>query len=98
MGKLAPLIFLVGLFLAAPAQAKGPDRATLFGPGLERPLVFGYGADAKASLGLLTQRGGFWVQAFRSTGGSRSGQDPGGEASGEPRPALPGRLPGAEIA
>ena len=53
------------LFLASPAQAKGPDRATLTGPGLKKPLVFsGYGSDGKGPLGLLTQNGGFWVQSF----------------------------------
>lgn len=47
------------------AQAKGPDRATLGGPGLAKPLVFaGYGPDGSAPLGLLTPQAGFWVQAF----------------------------------
>jgi hypothetical protein len=65
MRKALPLICLLALFLAAPAQAKGPDRATLTGPGLEKPLVFGgYGSDGKAPLGLLTEKGGFWVQVF----------------------------------
>lgn len=64
MGKLVPLICLLGLFLAGPAQAKGPDRATLTGPGLEEPLVFSYGPASTASLGVLAQKGGFWVQAF----------------------------------
>lgn len=63
MRKPLLLICLLALFLAAPAQAKGPDRATMTGPGLEKPLVF-YGPDGTAPLGLLTQQGGFWVQAF----------------------------------
>jgi hypothetical protein len=63
--KAVPPICLIVLFLAAPAQAKGPDRAILTGPGLEKPLVFsGYGSDGNAPLGLLTSGGGFWVQAF----------------------------------
>lgn len=68
------VICLVGLFLAAPAQAKGPDRATLTGPGLAQPLIFTYGADAKVSLGLLSQKGGFWVQAFGAAAGVNQGK------------------------
>jgi len=68
MGKLVLLICLLSLALAGPAKAKGPDRATLTGPGLEQPLVFsGYGSDGKAPLGVLTQEGGFWAQAFGGT-------------------------------
>ena len=70
MRKLV-LCSIASLVLAAPAAAKGPDRATLHGPGLERPLVFsGYGSDGRATLGVLTQEGGFWAQAF---GGAVSG-------------------------
>jgi hypothetical protein len=75
MGKLVPVICLLGLFLAAPAQAKGPDRATITGPGLEEPSVFsGYGRDGKAPLGLLTAKGGIWIQVF---GGAASGVNQG---------------------
>jgi hypothetical protein len=85
MGKLALLICL-GLVMAAPAQAKGPDRATLTGPGLEKPLVFsGYGADGKAPLGLLTQQGGFWVQAF---GGAAAGAGQGMVLAAKPKGVL----------
>lgn len=86
MGKLVPLICLLGLFLAAPAQAKGPDRATLTGPGLEKSLVFsGYGPNGKSPLGLLTQQGGFWVQAF---GGAAAGVDQGEALAAKPKSAL----------
>lgn len=65
VSKALPLICLLALFLASPAQAKGPDRATLTGPGLEKPLVLsGYGSDGRGPLGILTRQGGFWVQAF----------------------------------
>jgi hypothetical protein len=65
MHRVLPAICVLALFLAAPAEAKGPDRATLTGPGLEKPLVFGgYGSDGNAPLGILAQQGGFWVQAF----------------------------------
>ena len=81
MGKLVPLICLLGLFLAAPAQAKGPDSATLTGPGLKEPLVFSYGPDGLVSLGLLAQKGGFWVQAF----GAPAGVDQGKVLAAKPR-------------
>jgi hypothetical protein len=65
MTKRVSLICLLALCLASPAHAKGPDRATLTGPGLGRPLVFsGYGADGLAPLGLLTKKAGFWRQVF----------------------------------
>jgi hypothetical protein len=67
MRKALPLICLLALFLASPAHAKGPDRATLTGPGLQKPLVLsGYGSDGKAPLGALTSAGGFWSQVFGS--------------------------------
>ena len=56
------LIGVLALALASPANAKGPDRATVTGPGLERPLIFsGYHPSA---LGVLTEQGGFWQQVF----------------------------------
>jgi hypothetical protein len=86
MGKLVPVICLLGLVLAAPAQAKGPDRATITGPGLEEPLVFsGDGPDGKAPLGLLTAKGGFWIQVF---GGAASGANQGNVLSARPQGAL----------
>jgi hypothetical protein len=82
MSKALPLICLLALLLAAPAQAKGPDRATLTGPGLEKPLVFrGYGSDGKAPLGLLTQKSGFWVQVF---GAAADGVNRGKELTAKP--------------
>jgi hypothetical protein len=89
MGKLVPVICLLGLFLAAPAQAKGPDRATITGPGLEEPSVFsGYGRDGKAPLGLLTAKGGFWSQVF---GGAASGVNQGKILAARPQGALGAR-------
>jgi hypothetical protein len=65
MRKAFSLLCFLALFLASPAQAKGPDRATLTGPGLAHRLVFnGYGSDGKAPLGVLTSEGGFWAQTF----------------------------------
>ena len=69
---MLPSICVLALFLAAPAEAKGPDRATLTGPGLTRPLVFSYGLDGEASLGVLTRQGGFWIQFFGAAVGAMS--------------------------
>lgn len=75
MGKRVLPVCLLALVFAAPAHAKGPDRATLTGPGLEQPIVFsGYGSDGKAPLGLLAQEGGFWEQVF---GLGAAGDQPG---------------------
>lgn len=74
MGKLVPLICLLGLVLAAPAQAKGPDRATVAGPGLAEPLVFSFSRPGTAPLGLLAQEGGFWAQAFGAPAGETHDQ------------------------
>ena len=86
MRKLVLLLCVAGLVLAAPAQAKGPDRATLTGPGLETPLRFsGYGEDGRSTLGLLAQEGGFWVQVF---GGTAAGADQGRMLARRPQGAL----------
>ena len=81
MSKVVALVCLVGLVLAGPAQAKGPDRATLTGPGLETPLLFsGYGSDGKAPLGVLTQR----TVEFQQIHISASSASPSSRASGAP--------------
>ncbi len=86
MRKAPLLICLLALVLASPAHAKGPDQATLTGPGLEKPLVFsGYGSDGKAPLGVLTSAGGFWVQAF---GAAAAGVNQGKVLAAKPRGAL----------
>lgn len=64
MGKRVLLICFLGLVLVAPAQAKGPNRATVYGPGLKEPLVFTYARAGVPSLDHLLQQGGFWAQAF----------------------------------
>jgi hypothetical protein len=83
MRKTLPVVCVIALSLAAPAQAKGPDRATLTGPGLPKPLVFnGYGSDGKAPLFVLTSEGGFWLQTF---GAAAAGVDRGKALAKRPR-------------
>ena len=64
MGKRVLLICCLGLVLVAPAQAKGPVRAGVYGPGLKEPLVFSYVGAGAHSLDRVLQQGGFWAQAF----------------------------------
>jgi hypothetical protein len=85
MGKRVLLISLLCLVLPGSAQAKGPDRATLTGPGLEKPLIFGYGPAGKGPLGILTREGGFWVQVF---GGGSGGANQGKLLAARPEGAL----------
>jgi hypothetical protein len=97
MGKLVPLICVLGLVLVAPAQAKGPDRATVYGPALEEPLVFSYGVPGAPSLGLLAQNGGFWVQAFGASTGVGQGEIVAAKPRGNlgPRYLVVYRVPGS---
>jgi hypothetical protein len=86
MFKVLLLLSLLALFLAPTAQAKGPDRATLTGPGLAKPLVFsGYGSDGNAPLGVLTSQGGFWAQVF---GAAAAGVNQGQALAAKPEGAL----------
>jgi hypothetical protein len=83
MRRLVVATVLLGLSLAGTAHAKGPDRATVTGPGLERPLVVtGYGPNGSEPLGVLTRAGGFWTQVF---GGTGSTAEPGAVLAGRPR-------------
>jgi hypothetical protein len=76
-----PLVVTVALFaLAGAAQAKGPSKASVEGPGLKGAIVFrGYGDDSGSSLGQLTEGAGFFQAAFGQT----------------PSPMLPGRPKGS---
>jgi hypothetical protein len=59
------LFFLAAAVLALPsvAAAKGPDQATLTGPGLDSPLSLS-GTEGSGDLGLLVQEVGFFPAAF----------------------------------
>lgn len=55
----------VALVLPAAALAKGPDRASVSGPGLDRTIVLaGNGESGQGTLGALTMDGGFFPQMF----------------------------------
>jgi hypothetical protein len=71
MKRLALLVAALSAALLFPtlASAKGPDRASISGPGLDKPVVIeGYGEDGSSSLGVLATQGGFFAQMFSATG------------------------------
>jgi hypothetical protein len=64
-----PLLFLVAvaaLALPATAAAKGPDQATITGPGLDAPLSIS-GTEGTGDLGLLVQEAGFFPATFQQS-------------------------------
>ena len=64
----------MSLLLAGAASAKGPNAATITGPGLATPLKLSYTRVAsRAAMGKLTMDGDFFRQAFTAfNGGSRA--------------------------
>ena len=64
--KRLTLALLIALALPSAAAAKGPDRATIFGPGLSKPITFGgNGETTETSLGRFSMQGGFFAQSFQ---------------------------------
>ena len=64
-----PLLFLLAAAaLAFPAQAaaKGPDHATISGPGLDKALSI-QGTEGSGDLGLLTQEAGFFPTVWEQS-------------------------------
>ena len=73
-----PLMFMatVGFVViawASPAMAKGPDQATITGPGLDKPVVVtGYGEPGSVdNLGELAEGSGLFLVIFGSDGSAR---------------------------
>lgn len=60
------LIVLIAALVVAPAAlAKGPSRATITGPGLDKPLsISGNGESSGTALGYLTEYAGFFPAVF----------------------------------
>jgi hypothetical protein len=82
------------LVLAAAALAKGPDRATVSGPGLAEPLVIqGLGEPGGVSpLGRLVTAAGFFPAAFGQTPSPMLAARPAGALG--PRYLITYRVPG----
>jgi hypothetical protein len=71
MKRLFLLAAALGAALLFPALAiaKGPDRATITGPGLEQPVVIeGDGEGGSSALGVFATQGGFFAQMYGATG------------------------------
>jgi hypothetical protein len=71
MSKLLvlPALVLAALAVAAAAAAKGPDRATITGPGLDEPIAFASSGDPAAGsrFGSFVQDTGFFPALFGQT-------------------------------
>ncbi len=63
---VVPAVVLAALFLPGVSLAKGPDAATVSGPGLDDPVALtGYGESSGSTpLGQLVEAAGFFPQAF----------------------------------
>jgi hypothetical protein len=64
--KRLTLALLLALALPAAAAAKGPDHATISGPGLSKTIAFGGdGETMQTALGQFAQLSGFFPEAFQ---------------------------------
>jgi hypothetical protein len=98
MKHLPILLAALGAALLFPtlATAKGPDRASISGPGLRQPVTIeGYGEDGSSSLGVLATQGGFFAQMFGATGGGVLHARP--KLSLGPRYKVTYRVPGGDV-
>ena len=71
MKRLLLLAAALGAALLLPtlAAAKGPDRASISGPGLSHPVTIdGDGESGSSALGILAGEGGFFAQMYGATG------------------------------
>jgi hypothetical protein len=57
------LLALAALAVPATAAAKGPDQATITGPGLDSPISIS-GTEGSGDLGILVQEAGFFPAVF----------------------------------
>jgi hypothetical protein len=88
---------MVVLATASPALAKGPDQATISGPGLARPIVLdGNGEPGSGEhLGMLSDGSGLFLAMFGPSGGQALTSEAPGGALG-PKYELAYRVPGGE--
>ncbi|MDX6512533.1 MAG: hypothetical protein QOE36_2037 [Gaiellaceae bacterium] len=84
------------LVLAAAAQAKGPDQATISGAGLDKAIVLrGLGENGQGPLGALTMNGGFFPQMFGQDPNPLLPRRPAGQLG--PRYSVVYRVPGPAV-
>jgi hypothetical protein len=86
----------LALVLAVPAAAKGPDRATITGPGLDEPIVLGGDAegDVSSTFGRFAEGAGFMYAVFRQTPNQLLAGRPQGDLG--PKYEIVWRVPGGE--
>src|SRR5262245_17694141 len=91
---LVTLATLAALTLAMPAAAKGPESASLSGPGLRHAIAIkGYGEGGRGTpLGSLVELGGFFPQVFARTPDPVARTRPHGDLG--PRYRIVYRVPG----
>lgn len=86
----------LALALAAPATAKGPDQATITGPGLDGPVVLGGDAEGNftSTFGRFVHGAGFVSAVFQQTPDPMLRQRPEGDLG--PRYDIVYRVPGGD--
>jgi hypothetical protein len=97
MKRLPLLVAALGAALLLPtiATAKGPDRASISGPGLRQPVTIeGDGETGSSALGVLAGEGGFFAQMYGATGYGTLRARP--KLSLGPRYQVTYRVPGGE--
>lgn len=89
-------IAAAALALTATAQAKGPDKATIRGPGLGKAIVLsGLGENGRGPLGALTMDGGFFPQMYGQSPNPLLARRPSGDLG--PRYTIVYRVPGPGV-
>jgi hypothetical protein len=86
----------LALALAAPVAAKGPDQATITGPGLDSPIVLGGDAegDVNSTFGRFAEGAGFMYAVFQQTPDRMLARRPQGNLG--PRYEIVYRVPGGD--
>lgn len=96
MKRTLLLAAALALGLAAPASAKGPDQATITGPGLDTPIVLGGDAegDGNSQFGRFVNATGFMPGVFAQTPDPMLDKRPEGDLG--PRYTVVYRVPGGD--
>ena len=84
----------LALAVAAPAVAKGPDQATITGPGLDSPIILSGDAEGNvnSTFGRFAEGAGFMYAVFQQTPDPMLAQRPKGDLG--PRYDIVYRVPG----
>jgi hypothetical protein len=94
MKRLLVLAALTALVVPATATAKGPDKATITGPGLEKAIVITGPEEAGSELMTFAEQAGFFPAVFEQTPDPMLPESP--KASLGPKYAIEYNVPGPE--